>query len=278
MIHSIFFRLSLFLTISMVDNTNAQKTFCGNSPYFKFMFDDENRDCRWLRSQSDEDRFNICKNTDIQSKCKYSCGLCCEDNPNYRLQLKDGARPCRWIAMEVDRIDTYCDLSTDPGSMQVKYFCPITCDYCPKHLERVTDQPSLSPTILVPSGNSPDYFNHAADPDLREGSTTDDDISNSLNGSAKSPKPHIPFSGLSICAAVIALTVGVAFVIHKKKKNVLNHVIVQEKTQVISEPPQSKKEEPITPSSPKSIPTVPSVIRIEPPKIIYIVNQEEDFA
>jgi len=81
--------------------------------------------CATVRSKSEIDRRNLCKQSSvIEEKCPVSCSVCCEDDPNLRY---NGKPVCEVLSsLSDDKRDEYCEEFS-----QVSFHCPVTCNTCP---------------------------------------------------------------------------------------------------------------------------------------------------
>ena len=272
--------------------------FCGNNQYFQFMVDGENRDCLWVRDQSDQRKYDICTSNEIESNCELSCGSCCEDNPFYRLQVSGGEdlKSCHWIGMKIERTNIYCNLPNEQGVGHVKDMCPVACAYCaskeqPTEMPTSSRSPSQLPTkaySMLPSSSPSSYPSDGSTMKSTESHTRTStslptmppmnvsEIAQSNVAAKKSnQKSSSPYSGfLLIFAGVILVIAHIAFAIRNKQISL---------TQTIREDP-NHKEEPIsstsspkqpraTTTSTKSMSSLPSVVCIKPPSVVYIPQE-----
>jgi len=84
--------------------------------------------CRWIRKDVSRRRKYCNTNLEVQTKCPFACGLCCQNDKTYVLNRKRGTKKCWWIGQKKSRKNKWCNKANN-GSM-VRLACPVACDFC----------------------------------------------------------------------------------------------------------------------------------------------------
>jgi len=77
--------------------------------------------CMWI-GEKNRRAAKLCKEADVLSSCKLTCGVCCHDNAGSFAINSNEKRQCSWLSNETKK--KYCE------DKNVRVLCPRSCGLC----------------------------------------------------------------------------------------------------------------------------------------------------